>query len=184
MLSINLVPEGAKKIFWMEVARRMIVRLGIAFFLILGTFTLLLFPSYYFLFFQEGSISDQLEAVRRSEGTDRLQNVEAGVKKINSRLSTIEEFDKKSILPTAVMLRVFHKLPQGVTLQSFSFTYKKKSVGLGGHADTRDAYLYFENALKTDSAFANFSSPVTNLLNARNVSFELSFSLTDDFHNE
>ena len=184
MLNTNLLPDTSRKIVQYEISRRLILRSGIVILFALGVFTVLLLPSYYLLVFQEEGISLQLELERKGEALLKAENVAVRIRQTNQRLKDIYSLREKNILPTSILIKVFSKMGEGVTLKSLSYEFSARDVSINGHAPTREQFLFFEKSLKEDESFQKLISPVSNVLEAANIDYSLKFSLSDKFKNE
>jgi hypothetical protein len=69
-------------------------------------------------------------------------------------------------------------LPGGVRVQKL--VTKEYQVLLSGTADTREAFLQMESALKKDACFSQFNAPLSNLFTETNVSFQLDFMVKEE----
>jgi Tfp pilus assembly protein PilN len=69
-------------------------------------------------------------------------------------------------------------LPGGVRVQKL--VTKEYQVLLSGTADTREAFLQMEAALKKDSCFTQFNAPLSNLFTETNVSFQIDFVVKEE----
>lgn len=69
-------------------------------------------------------------------------------------------------------------LPGGVRVQKL--VTKEYQVLLSGTADTREAFLQMEAALKRDGCFTQFNAPLSNLFTETDVSFQIDFMVKEE----
>jgi Tfp pilus assembly protein PilN len=77
-----------------------------------------------------------------------------------------------------LLAEIENALPGGVRIQKL--VTKEYQVLLSGTADTREAFLQMEAALKQDSCFTQFNAPLSNLFTETNVSFQIDFMVKEE----
>ena len=179
MLHANLLPDEEKKNISLEQWLRVITFFGIAVNSILVIGITLLAPAYLPLYFQnrefERALSIQQEAAQRihadqiSQSAMRIQTIIGSLQKAAGNPSgALSLFD------------LFTSSPSGVVVSSFSID-KKAVVSLAGNAATRKDLLIFEQYLRDSARFQDITSPLTNIIQEKNIIFTFKATLKPNY---
>lgn len=177
MLNLNLLSPQAKAALAYERYRRAVLWFGGGLVAALSIFLVLLLPTYFFLTFQRGEVLRALELEERSEEFVKSREVELLLREVNNFARRIREGERDRIAVSPLLARVAAALPQAVTLSSFQFEEQRRELTLAGHADSRAAFLEFLSALRASPQFSSVTSPVTNIIRERDISFTLEATL-------
>lgn len=175
---LNLLPpENRARVGYERLSRFFTLFHGIIA-VILITGIILLLPTYFFLFFQNSGVAELVSAKRENVESDQARQSEERIKNLNTRLRRLEkEYSANPISVTRYVHDIISRVPDGITLAHFSYQKDSAAITLRGTADTRDNLLRFIASLRSHSEFQNIKSPVENILQERNISFTLSFSV-------
>jgi len=94
------------------------------------------------------------------------------IKQLNFYLQRVDSYATRFTAWSEVLKSVLSAVPKDVHVQKLSFA-TDGGVRLTGEAATRDDLLALKNALSTLPFLSDISSPLSNLLQKKNVLFEL-----------
>ena len=97
---------------------------------------------------------------------------------INQKTRSTDGYLKLHTSFSWLLAEIESALPGGVRVQKL--VTKEYQVLLSGTADTREAFLQMEAALKQDSCFTQFNAPLSNLFTETNVSFQIDFMVKEE----
>jgi len=123
-----------------------------------------------------GGMHDDL-VQRAAASTDDSKGVTAEIAEINRYLARAEELTAAPTSWSRILARIATITPRGVVLSSINMTEGGKFM-LSGQAETREDVLALRAALESSEEFAEVSSPLSNILQPRDVSFTFEFKTT------
>ena len=176
--SLNLLPPEDQTTIGHERLRRYVVVCcgGIAVLLSMGI--ILLLPTYFFLYFQNRGIVELLTARLETSKSAQAEETELRVTEVNETLRRLQtDYALRESALTSNMQTLFREAPAGITLLTFSYEKETSRISLRGTATTRNDLLQFISAIRNHPLFEQVESPVENILQDRDVSFTLSFSV-------
>lgn len=173
--TLNLLPrEDLRNISYEKLSR---VGLGIHVLIaiMISTGAVLLLPTYFFLTFQEHDVVRQINITKQSTEIQRVEKAEAAIKAINEKVRLLSS----TTLPepaASYLTAVRTHTPANVSITRLSFSRKDNTVEVQGAAETREDFLRFVAALHTDPLFQEISSPISNILKERKLTFTVSIT--------
>lgn len=111
---------------------------------------------------------------RAAASTDDSKGVTAEIAEINRYLTRMEELTAAPTPWSRVLARIAAITPDGVILSGINMTDGSKFT-LSGTAATREDVLALRAALESSEEFAEVSSPLSNILQPRDVRFTFEF---------
>lgn len=176
---MNLIPAEYQKALFYERARHLILFIGLRFaFGVFVTLTLLL-PTYFFLAFQERELRREAEVLAQSSRLQELQGLEADIKDFNDILA---EFEKASMIDLSlsdVLQDIVARSSLYVEYQTFVYDAKERRIDIKGEVATRNVLLEFIEKIKESAFVKHVDSPISNLLEGRDVVFSITIFLND-----
>ncbi len=179
MLDANLIPEEQKKIIASEQWLRVVRFFGIGATAILIIGIALLAPSYLPLYFQSRELERDL-AMRQVEG--KKINADEIVAVVSNIQSIISSLRQSAANPTGA-LGIFDLLTanqRGIDISAFTID-KLGNVSITGHANTRTDLLAFEQRLRGSSHFQDITSPLANMIQETDISFNFKGTLKPNY---
>lgn len=166
---INLLPPSYKEELEQEKSFRLLVVLGISFFIFLICFMLMLFALRIYL-------KDQIESEKLLSflSAKELQSqVHAGQNLLNANndFTALFELYQKRLSFSLIADHIANDLPQDIFLENLDIS--SSGVVLSGFAPKRDTLFAFKEKLGQDSLFQNINFPLSNLVNAQNINFSI-----------
>ncbi len=101
------------------------------------------------------------------------------VRLLNESALAVSKIQEKYLPMSRILIEFSKIVPAGNQVYTFEVNSENKTVKIRGFSTTRENVIAFENALKNSSFFTNIKSPLTNLLNPRNIDFEFTADLAD-----
>ena len=182
--SLNLLPpENRARIGYLRLGRFFVLVHSYFAFLLLIGITLLL-PTYFFLYFQNKSVSDLAEATREKTNQTEAREIEARIEQANTILHRLEtEYNMVTTAQnpvTTYLETIVEMAPAGIIFTRFSFEKDADHILLRGHAATRSDLLQFVETIRSNPSFHTVESPIENVLQNSDISFTLSFTATNN----
>ncbi len=173
---INLIPPDAekevRKEYWIRVLSVWAFLLGSAFLII----ALLNVPLYQLLASQ--SAAYQVAYTTASEQTNEFKNAEESIKNANT-VATLLTQKTSRVAFSKVLETIEGLVPEGVTIESYSFTRKGdalSTISVAGTSATRASLSEFRLAIEGDPLFKTATLPLSDLAKDKNIPFSLSIT--------
>ena len=100
------------------------------------------------------------------------------IRQINRDLKKISEIEQGNTNWLKIILSLSQLIPPGeIQLNNLEIQGQKNQIFIQGSALSRTAFLTFKDNLEKTNLFSEIQSPLTNLLSAKNLDFELSFKI-------
>ena len=177
LLKMNLLPEENKILFKKHYLKRLLVVLGIFIFSIIAAGALVLTPMYLLVLSYKNYLRQETKSYLQKDVKLADSAVALEIKNLNSRLKLIENMGKEKKL-NLIFKDILDSKNPGVRIISFSYEKSKKTeiygkLSLAGTAKTREDLLIFEGRLKKEFGDQGVVSPVSNLINEKDLVFSL-----------
>jgi len=181
---MNLLPKENKILFKKYYLRKLFVVFSFLIFSAIVAGIIVLIPMHLFILSHKKDLSAESAAYFKKDAKSADNAITLEIEKLNNRLDFLgkAENDKKLNI---VFKNIFDKKNSGVKITSFSYekgnTSKIKDkvsidddkISLYGKARKRDDLLLFENQLKKEWGDKKIVSPVSNLINEKDLDFSL-----------
>lgn len=95
----------------------------------------------------------------------------------NKMVNNIKGVQDKFVNYDDLMIKITEMIPNNITLNHLSIDTEKNKVSLSGHANTRDALIVLQDNLKNSDFFDNLKSPISNLLEKKDIDFNITVDL-------
>ena len=176
---INLLPQEIRGVISQERFSRFLIFCSctISFIFIVGI--LLLGVSWFALHLQERNVKDQLDTLFKAPVFARMKAIESELLDLNKEISVFEKNQKKALHISSVFEKSI-AYNDGIRIESFSYDniegkQANPQFSMRGTARDRDTFLSFIGVLEKESMITNVRSPISNLLQEKNVDFLLTF---------
>lgn len=170
--TLNLLPREDLHAIGYEKLSRIAVRVHILIAAIIGAGAVLLLPTYFFLTFQEVEVVRQIDITKQSAEVHRVNEAETAIQAMNEKLRMLA--GTTSPEPVATYFAVVRaETPDGVEISQLSFSRADNGLEVRGTAATREEFLKFLDALRSHALFTNVTSPITNILKDRKLTFTI-----------
>ncbi len=171
-IKLNIIPEKRKKERILQKRIGAILRFGYKTFFVFVFFLLILISMRTILEIEYRAVSQKPEAANEID-----MDIE-GSENLLTSTNKISEKVEKSVSETLNWTVIFEELssacPDGIKITSVHA--ELEHVKLSGFSKTREAFLTFEERLKS-SGMKNIVSPVSNIVAPENFEFEVEFDL-------
>lgn len=170
--TLNLLPKEDLHAIGYEKLSRVAVRMHIFTAAVIGVGAVLLLPTYFFLTLQESEVLRQIDIAKQSTEVHRVEQAETAIKAINTQLRVLSTASSHE--PVASYLAAIQaQTTSGVVINQLSFSRADNSIEVHGTATTREEFLQFLEALRSHALFTNITSPITNILKERKLTFTI-----------
>ena len=180
-----LLPELYKKRLRREkIARLAIFFIGwIAAVLVIGIIAML--PSYFSLVFLQDDVQRRLKSQEESFARHDVTSLENKINTINTLLASYQKNELLRHFVAPLILKISNAAEPSIALSSLEL--EKKSGGvfiltLRGKANVRNDLLSYIDQFKMMPEFSSVRSPVSNILQSKDVSFTLEITPRTDFY--
>jgi Tfp pilus assembly protein PilN len=172
MITLNLVEPSLKKSAVTEKLLSLIK--GVVFFLaIISTLIgLVIFIAHQLLAKNYAELKQQAAAV-----SVQNQSFNQNVAIVNNKLRAVDSLQKDFIRWSEILSALNATVPSGVEFSNLSLNKKDSYLEISGFASRRDDFLSFQQNLEQSGLVTNLNSPLTNLLNQKNITFAVSAKL-------
>lgn len=136
-----------------------------------------MFFQYQILSFERLSLQSQKSAIDKLLYGNRYQEITAEIAAFNNEVSALTAIDKQLFSVPTYLERIREKLPQGVSLSSYSFKDEDLAVQLAGVADTRENLLELQANLEATDFIEEVVFPISNFNEKKDISFSLEVKL-------
>jgi Tfp pilus assembly protein PilN len=103
------------------------------------------------------------------------------VRKINSKINIVAQIQDEYIAWSRLLESLAKITPNGVMFYSIKINREKALMEIKGRADTRDDLLILKENLKNTSFFYEPKLPIENMLQKRDVNFEIETKINLDY---
>jgi len=150
---INLLPSQEKEILRQEEEYKLVLILGILFFIFLICLILILLSiKIYFsgqLNVQEIILSQKEESFKKS----RSQDLEEKILLFNQTFSELSSYYSERLSMVEISEKISQNLPYGVHLTNFNFDSETRQISLSGFSPSREILLEFKENLGKEENF-------------------------------
>ncbi len=175
MLHTNLLPEEEKKAIILEQWFRVIKFLSIP---VIGTLLIdiaLLAPSYLPLYFQNRELQHSLSIQQETTKRINTNQISATVSSIKTTITSLRQASDNPNNALS-MFDLLVTQQSGITISGFTID-QKATVTITGRAATRNDLLAFEQHLRDSSRFQDLASPLANIIQETNITFNFQGTL-------
>lgn len=174
MISLNLLSPNQKEALRARVVYAMLERLMIAFVstTLLASILLLLVKI---------ELTKALGDVQtRQILSSEYITVNNDIRQLNQQITRVEAFQKLAISPSELLRDLATRTPEGVRVTGLDFDVKTESMRINGTAAGRDDLLKYEEAVRASPFVATLQSPISNLFQKTDISFQFLIVLNVD----
>lgn len=145
---------------------------------VLITMTVLIF-NYLLLANQNESLDQQIENEVSTRRESRITSIEEATKQLNTQLESSKTVLDLYVQWTSILAKISNEIPAGITLTSVQLDSASLSFRIAGVALDRSLLLNFQDVIANNAYFTNTTSPISNLTQKDNVTFEITGQLTN-----
>lgn len=172
LLNINLLPSGEQKALAREELRRIIQFFGLSISGIFFVGILLLFPSYFPLFFEERGLEQSVKIER--DASEQL-HVDETLKKVRFVKDALDSFSSslaRQKKTSEALVPFFSSRGSGISFTILTIK-KEGNVVLSGRAEKRSDLLAFEKMLRESERFQEITFPLSNIVREIDIQFTM-----------
>lgn len=176
-MSFNLLPIQEAKIVKYIFLKRYIVAIALLIVLTEILFTASLLIMQFMVSQKYEGEKDTIQRQIQSSGAEEIKTIEGKINGFNDYLTKISTFQKNHVNVANIIETITKKQSRDVTLNSISLQTDTNKISLRGTAKTRESFLRFKNDLEKTPYFTDINSPLTNIINPVDISFNMEFVL-------
>lgn len=180
---INLLPAEARIGLARERFGRFLFVAGIVLFCMSVSGAGLLGLTLVSLNLQKNEFARELETVKENPTLLRVEEVEAGIGRLNERLRVFARSLKRENAVTHVLEEVIFARTPSVVINEIGFRGPAE-FNAAGNAGTRNDLLGFIRRIEANDLVDDITSPISNLLKDRDIDFILSYTVREKVLNE
>lgn len=173
---INLLPQQKKKELRLDILNQAIISAIIAVIFMILIFTLLILVAQGFLNMNLEKASQELDFWQAKKEIKQLEGLQKEIEDLNRNLVFLDKHYKERNLFSLFLESLIRDVPSGLRFNEININESGR-VNISGHAPTREILLVFKNSLEEASYISNFDFPLSNLTQAKDINFFLSFEL-------
>ena len=166
---INFLPESEKKEFLLEETKRLVLILGVLFFLFLFSLALIFLSIKIYLSCEIQSQQFLLDSERGRLETKEIKDLKEQVAISNQKLSLVDEFYSQKINLVEILHKITKNIPQQLYLTDFVYSKNTSQISISGFSPSRDMLFQFKKNLEKD--FQNVYFPPSNWVKSDNINF-------------
>lgn len=172
---INLLPPESKTRL-RSLYRRRLLGIGLGGLLVLLLMSdLFILPPLLLISAKSAAVSLTLSSARRRPVSKEADDTISAIEAVNAKLKLLSGYGQSSAL-SPMLDRVLSHKSKGISLLRFQYN-QPGTLGLDGVAADRQTLLAFIGSLESEPSFVSVSSPISNLIESRDVSFSISLKL-------
>lgn len=179
---MNLLPEENKIAYKKFYLKRLFVVFGAMIFFMVISGVIISAPGLWFILSHKKELLLNIEFFSKKDSGLTNNFIVAEIKKMNDRANKIDEMTKKRLSPSLIFKNIIDKKNSGIKITLISYEKeiesknikKEDKILLSGFASKRDDLILFERELKKDFGENSVISPVSNLINSKNLDFSIS----------
>jgi hypothetical protein len=170
MITLNILPQEAKKEIKLKITYRKLKRLYLF---------LTLFIFLYGGIMIGAKLAMQNKYLKTIEKSSTLSknlgdNYSQAIKEINSQVSSVTEIQKSFTPLTGLISEIALVTGPGIKMQSFILDRNTDTATFSGIAVSRNSLLEFKAGLENSNMFEKIDFPISNLIQQENIAFNLS----------
>lgn len=172
---INLLPSQQKEKIYSELFKKQLADFCLMIVVIFLGSAILILNSIVFIKIQARAMEQSLSLTMRTNEMQEAETLERKADQLNHLAARYSNFRKNNISFGDVLLALQKIIPSGSKLEVFFLDTATRKVIISGLAQSRDDVLRLEERLKKSDVFEKLDSPLSNLLERVNVSFNFTF---------
>jgi len=178
---MNLLPAEYQKSLFYERVNSFVLFIGMRMAFAVLISIILLLPAYFFLTFQEKELRREAAVLGESSRLEEFRGLEADIKDFNDTLVEFEKAGMADLSRSDILKDIVARSPFSIKYRTLVYDAKERHVTINGEALARKDLLGFIEKLKESTFVERVDSPISNLLEERNVIFSLTIFLKDSF---
>ena len=172
---MNILPERYQRQYRDERVARYILTGGIGFSVVMSIWTVLLLPSFFYLYFQGNVLAEgNTQAQQRLEQALEFRKE---IERVNALTQAAVASGGQSEYVRVILAKLFAAAPTGITLDRASYMRATRTVILSGTATTRTTLKTFVDVLAKLENVAQAEAPTENFLASTNAKFTITVTL-------
>lgn len=171
---LNLLPPQQKTELRLNLLSQSIIVIAATIIFMILIFALLIFLGQFFLKVNLEETQQELNLWRSRAEIKELSNLEHNINELNKNLLFLDSRQKERISFYSILENLAQDTPAGIRPENLSIK-SSSEVAFRGFAINRDVLLVLKNNLEKAPYVKNFNFPLSNLTQATNINFFLSF---------
>lgn len=183
MLVLNLLPLAEKENLKQGEIQRWVGFYGSVCLAIIFIFVFLLVLIWSYLLIQLDYVSANLEHAQGVFKEQGLKKDENKINELNDRLRLIDTAQKEQLYYSRILTQLMEIIPSGVSFKNISINGKERAA-ISGFAGDREQVLLIKNNLEKSAYFKNIDSPLSNIVQQKDINFTFSFDVNLELLND
>lgn len=155
--------------------RRLVMMYAVMFFAISCISVVSLVPSYVSVSARLSDADTKKTSLVNSADNDKIIATEKELAILKERIATLSPIGERGAI-SFVLMKLFARIPDGVTISSVAIKRANGSVIVSGNATNRETLVSFSKSLEGEVFFKKVDLPVSNLAKGKDVPFTLSLT--------
>ncbi len=178
MIKLNLIPPDKKeeiikkhqlkKVFFVETILTIII---VSLFVTLLSFK-------YVLSINLASLATSQREDKQAIQYNKIKKYDQQFNQINTQIFQVAKLEKDQLYWSKLLVKLNQIIFPDISLDSLSTS--NYTITLRGKADSRDNLILFKKKLEDEACFSNINLPLSNLVNKKNIEFQISFEIKKD----
>jgi len=185
---MNLLPKENKIAYKKFYLKRLFFVFGSLVFFVMVSGVILSAPGLWLMLSHKKELLSEVEFLSKKDLSLTDSLIATEIKKLNDRAREVENAMKKKKYPSLIFKSIIDKKNKGIKITFLSYekeagsrdAKKEDKILFGGIAEKRDDLILFEMELKKDFGEDNVVSPVSNLINGKNLDFSISLYVKNE----
>jgi Tfp pilus assembly protein PilN len=178
-IKLNLVPPYKKEEIDKTYRSRIALRWEGELFLLILLFIATLVSISYILKINLAAVSNaESMAEKNNKQYEAIAKYDSEIRDVNSLVSDVGKIQDGQLYWSKFMAALDVKIGAGIEVDNLST--KNYTISMAGKADTRDNLLALKNNLDQGSCFTAVDLPLSNLVNEKNIDFQMTFQVKKD----
>lgn len=175
MLTLNLISQEQKREIKLKNIYAVIKITGWSLTIVAAFFSIIFLAAKFILKDNYSQVLEQTSLV-----ADADNSYLAKIKDINEKINSAEQVQKEYISWTSVLKKITGLTPQGITYSYLKIDKPGAKASLKGVAEKREDLLALKENLNNSNLFSSIESPMDDILQKENISFNISLNLNID----
>lgn len=172
MITLNILPIELKKELKLKLIYKILKNLFLICIILICIYGIIITVIKIFLQIHFINTVEETTLITRS-----TQNYSKKVYDINIKLNEVENIQENSINWSYLIAFIANNLASDIKLNRLQLAKDGKNLVLSGFSSSRQSLLDLKNALESSSYFTEVNFPISNLLEKKDITFEISANI-------
>ena len=173
---LNILPEEKKDALVRKFRNRFFLWQTTLVLILELYYVIVLLGIFMILHYQSKTATESLASFDQfNEEARKLVSYQEKFKSVNILTDTVSHYQQSHFRWSALFHLLDKHLPKGVVV--LELLTKDYTISISGQAETRDQFLEFESALKSEECVSDVRVPISNLFSQSEIDFHIEFKI-------